>query len=247
MTHEALALKAHRFAQTLTETVRAVAVDCAEFDATALPESSVIAVRQQPESGILLYVGSKPILVLKARYWCRIGAVDGHLKVDHSDFKVFPAGQERPLPLVRYDFVESPIGAQPAAHIQFHATHDQLERVMAGAGRSTQRGRRVAEASARGARPDTARLHFPVGGRRFRPCLEDVLEMLIDEFGVEHRPEAKAALRAGRERWRKIQVAAAVNDCPESAAAELERLGYTVIAPVEPSRPLDRPSRMHEI
>ena len=247
MSDEALALAARDFAAELTATVQAIAPDCAEFEATALRDEALVAVRQQPEAGVPLCVAGSPVLVLKARFWCRIGAASGRLKVDHSDFKVYPAGQDRPLPLVRYDFIESPTGTQPAAHVQFHATHDQLEAVMADAGRATKRGRRVAQASARGSRPDTARLHFPVGGRRFRPCLEDVLEMLIDEFGVDNPSGAKDALADGRERWRTIQVAAAVNDCPASAAAELERMGYTVMPPATPPRAVDRPSRMREI
>ena len=28
-------------------------------------------------------------------------------------------------------------------------------------------------------------LHFPLGGSRFRPCLEDLLEMLVSELGVD--------------------------------------------------------------
>jgi hypothetical protein len=28
---------------------------------------------------------------------------------------------------------------------------------------------------------ELGRLHFPVGGKRFRPCLEDVIEMLVVE------------------------------------------------------------------
>ena len=247
MSQERLALAAGQFARDLTGTVRAaVGNGVAEFQATAV-QDNIVAVRQQPDTGIPLLAGGEPLIVLKARFWCHLGSVDGHLKVEHSDFKVLHAGKDRPLPLVRYEFLEAPTGTQPAAHIQFHATHAQLERVMAGAGSATRRGRRVAAAAAHGARPDTANLHFPVGGRMFRPCLEDVLEMLIDEFWIEHLPDAKAALRAGRETWRRIQVAASVNDCPESAVTELERLGYTVIPPDKPFQSLKRPSRMCEI
>ena len=247
MNQDRLALAAGQFAADLTETVRAVVgQDLAEFRATAAPPD-LIAVHQQPDTGIPLLAGGKPLIVLKARFWCHLGRVDGHLKVEHSDFKVFPVGQDRPLPLVRYEFLEAPSGTQPAAHVQFHATHDQLQRAMAGAGSATRRGRRVAAATAQGARPDTANLHFPVGGRRFRPCLEDVLEMLIDEFGIDHLAGAKDALRDGREAWRRIQVAAAVNDCPESAISELERLGYSVIPPGTPIGRPKRPSRMREI
>lgn len=42
------------------------------------------------------------------------------------------------------------------------------------------------------------RLHFPVGGRRFRPILEDVIEFLIAEKLAE--PRARWADALGRER-----------------------------------------------
>jgi hypothetical protein len=37
-------------------------------------------------------------------------------------------------------------------------------------------------------------LHFPVGGSRFRPSLEDVLDMLVRELGVDHEPGWRDAL-----------------------------------------------------
>jgi hypothetical protein len=77
-------------------------------------------------------------------------------------------------------------------------------------------------------------LHFPVGGPRFRPALEDVLEMLIEEFGVKPVGSVRAARNAledGRERWRLKQVATVVRDAPSQAAEALRDLDYEVIAP----------------
>jgi hypothetical protein len=71
-------------------------------------------------------------------------------------------------------------------------------------------------------------VHFPVGGPRFRPCLEDVLEMLIDEFGIDNAKESSNALARGRQKWRRIQTRTVVRDDPESAVTELKSLGYDV-------------------
>lgn len=57
------------------------------------------------------------------------------------------------------------------AHVQVHARHTALERLLGGLGRK--------EVDA------LTKIHLPVGGRRFRPALEDLLECLIDEGGVE--------------------------------------------------------------
>ncbi|WP_454050332.1 hypothetical protein [Cellulomonas sp. Marseille-Q8402] len=74
-------------------------------------------------------------------------------------------------------------------------------------------------------------LHFPLGGHRFRPAFEDVLEMLVREFGLDTRDGWEDAVRTGRERWRGTQLRAAVRDDPASAAAALGDLGYAVTAP----------------
>ncbi|MGH4025484.1 MAG: hypothetical protein ACRDRV_12995 [Pseudonocardiaceae bacterium] len=49
-------------------------------------------------------------------------------------------------------------------------------------------------------------LHFPVGGARIRPCLEDFLHFLAHEFQIDVLPNAPAILAEGRERWRRRQI-----------------------------------------
>jgi len=65
-------------------------------------------------------------------------------------------------------------------------------------------------------------LHFPVGGRRFRPALEDVLEFLIDEQLVDSKPGWKATLASSREEFRNIQLKAAIRQNPELAREALK-------------------------
>lgn len=74
-------------------------------------------------------------------------------------------------------------------------------------------------------------LHFPLGGHRFRPCLEDVLQMLVEEFGIDTADGALDALAAGREKWRRHQTGAVVRDAPEEAVRVLRELGYMVETP----------------
>lgn len=78
-------------------------------------------------------------------------------------------------------------------------------------------------------------------GIAFRPCLEDVLQMLILEFGLDTKPDWLAAVEKGRARWRDIQLRAAVRDAPESAAEDLRGLGYEVIPPLQ--TPLENAAR----
>jgi hypothetical protein len=62
---------------------------------------------------------------------------------------------------------------------------------MSRAGRDSRRGRALANNHSV---PAMRELHFPVGGPRFRPCLEDVLEMLVVELGVDCSADAREAL-----------------------------------------------------
>lgn len=101
-----------------------------------------------------------------------------------------------------------------ASHLQIHAHRDALTYVMTRAGSATRRGRRRAESEEV---PMMQELHFPMGGHRFRPALEDVLEMLIDEFGIDNDQNAREALKRGRLVWRQTQTKSAVRDDPESA------------------------------
>lgn len=68
-------------------------------------------------------------------------------------------------------------------------------------------------------------LHFPLGGARFRPCLEDLLEFVIREFGIDTVPGWEDVISVGRISWRHIQLVAAVRDDPDTARIALSELG----------------------
>jgi hypothetical protein len=227
-----LAQQAEDFANGLTTTIRAVVgEDCPPFAAIALKEADAFRVRQEPASGIILCGGNEnPILRLSVDYRCIYDGHKQYMAIEQSKIHVFvePDGRE---PLFRYEFGRSFTSKIPGAHIQFHGTHPELEKAMAECGDSTAR----AKARKRGRKPVRLdALHFPVGGSRFRPVLEDVLEMLIEEFGVKPVGSVVAARRVladAREDWRRKQVATVVRDAPLEAADALRKLDFKVIAP----------------
>lgn len=103
------------------------------------------------------------------------------------------------------------------AHLQVRARHEALEQFLG------QLGRKEVDA--------LAKIHLPVGGRRFRPSLEDLLECLIDEGLVERQPGWAEVLGDSRRDYRPKQIAAAVRRHHGTAIAELRRLGYEVVPP----------------
>lgn len=101
---------------------------------------------------------------------------------------------------------------------------------------ATTSGRRsVRNRAAREATPKMAEVHIPMGGPRLRPALEDVLEMLIHDFGADCVPDALQVLAAHRHQWRLSQARSIVSSLPEEAADVLRDLGYSVIAPTTPA------------
>ncbi|MFG1653709.1 hypothetical protein ACGFIE_27625 [Micromonospora sp. NPDC049275] len=87
-----------------------------------------------------------------------------------------------------------------------------------------------------------AKFHFPLGGHRFRPCVEDVLQAVVEEICVDTVDGWRNAVDEGREKWRQLQLLAAVRDAPSLAARALNELDYKVVPP--DSVPADNQGRM---
>jgi hypothetical protein len=181
-----------------------------------------------PDDGIALTVDAAVVLRLRLTYRCAWDHTGHFLAVRSSTMSVFADGTAEPL--FRYDYDESTDGRVPVAHLNVHGHRDELVFAMLASGRRL-RGRPRAASVRRGRVPRVSTLHFPLGGHRFRPALEDVLEMLVREFGLDARDGWEAAIRAGRKRWRGIQLRAAVRDDPAAATAALVTLGYAITAP----------------
>ncbi|ROP44146.1 hypothetical protein [Streptomyces sp. PanSC9] len=54
------------------------------------------------------------------------------------------------------------------------------------------------------------KLHFPVGGRRFRPSLEDIIEFLVSERLADGREGWQRVVDEGRDRFQRNQLRAAM-------------------------------------
>jgi hypothetical protein len=83
---------------------------------------------------------------------------------------------------------------------------------------------------------------MPMGGDRFRPCLEDIVEFLIRDCGFPGKDGWQELVREGRAKWRRIQIRAVVRDSPAEAIAALAAMGYSVALPElgEPAERVDK-------
>lgn len=161
--------------------------------------------------------------------------------MEKSNFKVTPINKTADAasgPLITFDYIRSPRSRDvPTAHLNLDSHNPAFLPALAHAGASRRVNNRRNKAQKRtdkaseywnehGAESD---VHVPLGGARFRPCLEDVLEMLINEFGIDRAQEDwRKALAEGRRRWRDYQLLAAVKDNPTTAVQQLRELGYRV-------------------
>lgn len=222
-----LEAQARTFAEELTATVSALAPTVSAFRARALSagDRERFAVTQEPDTGVPLLVEGEPLLTLKVRYECALDGVKRYLAIDESDVKVYAGPKAAGEPLFRYHYRRASHGDLPSAHLHIHAHRDATTYVMASAGDATRRGKRRARSSDV---PHLYEMHFPLGGHRFRPCLEDFLEMLVVELGVDSSAEGLESLRAGREEWRRKQLRSVVRDDASEAADVLRGMGYEV-------------------
>lgn len=247
--------QARDFAANLTRTVRAVAgPECSEFRAD-VPEvadeatSTVVSIGQQPADGIVLTVRGVPLLTLTVSFECSWDSAREWLTVLKSSMRVHGPDEFSTEPLVRYEYERDMRSQLPGAHLHVHGVHKALTETMGSGGDGTRRS--AARTVEGGKLPQLSALHFPLGGHRFRPCLEDVLAMLLEEFGVDvpggDRPAAARALNEGRETWRRTQVAAAVRDAPDEAIRVLGDLGYDVVLREGKSEPTPRTARLRAL
>lgn len=234
--HEA----AGTFAQQLTDTFDAVLVNLTTpFQAVmreAKPDRSPLCVVSTFESNDVLeneripvHINGKPRLALSVVFYLSWDSTGSYPRVERSEFDVHAEGRSEAL--WRYGFLRNS-DWKPSSYLHVHGHRDEVVHLVL-------EGRQARAKKAIAAKPQhtaLAAIHFPLGGDRFRPCVEDVLHMLVEEFGIDVKPAWREAIDAGRARWRAVQLASAVRDNLEVAAEELRRQGFLVEAGSGPIR-----------
>lgn len=136
-----------------------------------------------------------------------------YMAVYESSFKLLDA---RKRPMLRMEYIREPLNV-PSSHIHIHAQSGSLTLLLAKVGHKTP--------------ASIESLHIPTGGERFRPCVEDFLEFLIVECGVQGSETWKDEVTEGRAEWREYQARSVIRDRPETAVEVLRELGAKVEFP----------------
>lgn len=147
-----------------------------------------------------------PRCYLDLHHFLRINPL-GFLVVEASSTALLLGPESESPPVFRYDFDRHPDNDYPLAHFQVEGVSDSFNVLAEKAGRE---------------RNELGKLHFPVGGKRYRPSLEDVIEFLIVEKLVDRRDGWRAILDEHRNEFHRKQLRAAVMADPDTAREALE-------------------------
>jgi hypothetical protein len=186
----------------------------------AAPDSSRL--RAVVDGTIQLIAGddAPELAKLTVKYKLCADSFSEFLAVEHSSIALKARIENSPI--IRWEY-DRDARSKPSSHVQVHAHRGALSHILSQLGHETPH---IIES-----------LHLPMGGDRFRPCLEDVMEFLISDCGFPGAQDWRRVVREGRAKWRRIQTRAAVRDSPSEAVSQLEAMGYTVTPPVEGEPP----------
>lgn len=176
-------------------------------------------------SGIPLSTEGYDVLALDFEYECKINS-SGYLAIYQSSIKVLSRhGGHYGAPFFHYDYLRDHHSDIPSAHINVHASNDEMTRVMLQCGAKSRGKKRRKDFVDKGTFPTVSSLHFPLGGNLFRPSLEDILEMLVTEFGIDTTSDWKQCLINSRRNYRTIQLKTLIREHPEIAIEVLKDAG----------------------
>jgi len=211
-----LGAQARDFAQEVTTVLNATITDGVTFSAVVGRRSGTLVLGRGVTKANLDPQAVPLTLGRRApSAWLWVAFILGHdpegayLTVLKSGFALY-ADAERNRMMLHYDYEREPAHSYPPAHVQVQGDAGDLS----------------ALAKLRsGQRKELKDFHLPVGGRRYRPTIEDVIEFIVAENLADSRPAWADAVRDSRSRWEDRQLRAAVRRNPNLALDQLRRDG----------------------
>jgi hypothetical protein len=154
---------------------------------------------------IPLSTGRKPRLFLRVAHTFHLDHDEGlFLTAAKTDYTAF-LDEEGEQMVFHYDYDRSPANEYPKAHFQLSGQSPAFDELC----------------NRSGVTKELQHFHFPVGGARFRPTLEDVIEFLVVEGLVESHEGYADVIEHSRSVWFERQLLAAVRNNKEVVRAYL--------------------------
>ena len=217
--------QARLFAQDLSDLLNGTVTDGISISATTFPNAprevllgcGVGRNKLTPQPIPLSRNRNKANVYLTYMHRCGLDDDDTHLATLISTMNLYTSEEiSNESLLLGIDYTRDPKNDFPRAHLHVAGERNDLDAIYLGSARKHRTLRQ---------------LHLPVGGSRYRPTLEDLLEFVILEEMATPRQEWKQAIAKHRGRWQSLQLRAAVRNNPEEAAEELKAAGWKVTAP----------------
>lgn len=213
------------FGDTVTQLLAESLPEAPAMELTTKGSRASLAPAGQTEKsgGVPLFAKKQRLAWLRIDFLCRLDTTQEFLAIDKS--KVWIVADVDSTPIFRFEFLYEADWV-PHSHIQVHGERGALAHLLSQTGHP---------------RPhNMAALHLPTGGARFRPNLEDVIQFLIADCRFDPLDTWETAVARERAEWRRVQTRSASRALPEEAAAQLERMGYSVTPPEDGHPPPGR-------
>ncbi len=153
--------------------------------------------------------------MLKIEFRVSLDDESDHLAVQQSTYGLWvrPDPNRTPRPVFRIEYDRNAHN-KPAAHVHLHAESMEFGWIYGTAGIPP---------------PRLFEIHFPVGGRRFRPTVEELLRFLDREkLFVDWLKGWNELVEESLEDWESKQARATVRQHTEAAIEQLHLMGYVV-------------------
>jgi hypothetical protein len=160
-----------------------------------------------PDGQLLpLHVDGQHLAGMKVTFNCQMDSVGTYMAVKESKFDLLAKVDRQPILRIHYLHAN---GSRPTAHVHVHGHRGAISHLLSQSGHETPH--------------DLSSLHIPMGGSRFRPCLEDFIQFLICECKFD-------ACRTGASTSKRGASAGASSRQPPPSGTHLS-------APLKPSAP----------
>lgn len=181
-------------------------------------DNNKVTVQTALEKGIPLTVGDSTDVVYRLKFLALCTWSEDQKFVGIKLSRVTLVVEDVAEPVLRLQYVKD-ADRDPVSHFHLHSHHPGLMGAMS----QGKKGSRAVKHS-----PRTEVIHMPTGGHRFRPTIEDIMQMLVNDFGINAAEGWREELEEGRAIFKESQLSAAISDNPGRAADALREMGYDV-------------------